>query len=102
MFKALPGTPRVNGLSPTLLRRNPNFLNVKVNADFAVNPVRLGPKQAFTADQSHDYTDEQHAFHAGLMDSFPRYTGLPAPATQKFPPGAEGGRAARICSATDW
>ena len=42
-----------------------------------VNPFRLGPKQAFTADQSHDYTDEQHAFHAGLMDSFPKYTGPP-------------------------
>src|ERR1700726_3982207 len=40
-FKALPGTPLVNGLSPTLLERNPNFLNVKVNGDFAVNPVRL-------------------------------------------------------------
>jgi phospholipase C len=91
VFKALPGTPQVNGLSPTLLQRNPNFLNVKVNGDYAVNPIRLGPRQAFTADQSHDYTDEQHAFHAGLMDSFPRYTGLPAPATQKFPPGSKQG-----------
>jgi phospholipase C len=91
LFKALPGTPRVNGLAPTLLQRNPNFLNVKVNGDYAVNPIRLGPKQAFTADQSHDYTDEQHAFHAGLMDSFPRYTGLPAPPAQKFPPGSKEG-----------
>ncbi len=91
VFKALPGTPQVNGLWSTLLQRNPNFLNVKVNGDFAVNPIRLGPKQAFTADQSHDYTDEQHAFHAGLMDSFPRYTGVPAPATQKFPPGSNAG-----------
>ncbi|MDX6461667.1 MAG: phospholipase, partial [Acidobacteriaceae bacterium] len=48
-FKALPGTPSVNGLTPTLLQRNPNFLNVKVNGDYAVNPIRLGPKQAFTA-----------------------------------------------------
>ena len=28
-FKALAGTPRVNGLTPLLLERNPNFLNVK-------------------------------------------------------------------------
>jgi phospholipase C len=90
-FKALRGTPRVNGLTPALLERNPNFLNVTVNGEFAVNPMRLGPKQAFTADQSHDYTDEQHAFHAGLMDSFPKYTGLPAPPTQKFPPGSDAG-----------
>jgi phospholipase C len=91
VFKALPGTPQVNGLTPQLLERNPNFLNAKVNGAFAVNPIRLGPKQAFTADQSHDYTDEQHAFHAGLMDSFPQYTGLPAPATQKFPAGSNEG-----------
>ena len=90
-FKALPGTPSVNGLTPTLLQHNPNSLNVTVNGDYAVNPIRLGPKQAFTADQSHDYTDEQHAFHAGLMDSFPKYTGLPAPSTQKFPPGSNDG-----------
>src|SRR5258708_21582622 len=55
-FKALPGTPSVNGLTPTLLQRNPNFLNVTVNGDYDVNPISLGPKQAFTADQSHDYT----------------------------------------------
>jgi phospholipase C len=85
-FKARPGTPAVNGLTPSLLERNPNFLNKSMNQDNAVNPFRLGPAQAATADQSHAYTDEQHAFHAGLMDSFPRYTGLPAPATQKFPP----------------
>ena len=90
-FKALPGTPGVNGLTPALLQRNPNFLNVTVNGDYAVNPFRLGPKQAFTADQSHDYTDEQHAFHAGLMDSFPKYTGLPALPAQKFPPGSNDG-----------
>ncbi len=85
-FKPRPGTPGVNGLTAMLLERNPNYLNVKVNQAYAVNPFRLGPAQAATADQSHDYTDEQHAFHAGLMDSFPRYTGLPAPPTQKFSP----------------
>jgi phospholipase C len=88
-FKARPGTPPVNGLTAMLLERNPNFLNVKVNQDFAVNPFRLGPAQAATADQSHDYTGEQQAFHAGLMDSFPRYTGLAALATQKFYPASK-------------
>ena len=85
-FKAQPGTPQVNGLTPMLRERNPNFLNVKVNQGFAVNPFRLGPAQAYTADQNHGYTEEQLAFHAGLMDSFPQYTGLPALATQKFLP----------------
>ncbi|MGC2398239.1 MAG: alkaline phosphatase family protein, partial [Acidobacteriaceae bacterium] len=75
-FKALAGTPRVNGLTEPLLQRNPNFLNVKVNRSFAVNPFRLGPAQAATADQNHGYTEEQLAFHSGLMDSFPQYTGL--------------------------
>ena len=85
-FKARPGTPQVNGLTPMLLQRNPNFLNAKVNQGFAVNPFRLGPAQAYTADQNHGYTEEQLAFHAGLMDSFPQYTGLPALAAQKFLP----------------
>src|SRR5579863_7292261 len=42
-FKALPGSPSVNGLTPDLLQRNPNFLNAPVNGDYAVNPFRLGP-----------------------------------------------------------
>jgi phospholipase C len=85
-FIARPGTPRVNGLNALLLERNPNFLNVKVNQAYAVNPFRLGPAQAATADQNHDYTGEQQAFHAGLMDSFPQYTGLPALPGQKLHP----------------
>src|SRR5271155_5535088 len=85
-FKALAGTPRVNGLTELLLQRNPNFLNVKVNQSSAVNPFRLGPAQAATADQNHGYTEEQLAFHSGLMDSFPNFTGLAALATQKLHP----------------
>ena len=42
-FKALPETPRVNGLTAMLLAHNPNYLNAKVNQSFAVNPFRLGP-----------------------------------------------------------
>src|ERR1700761_10340 len=87
-FKALPGTPQVNGLTKVLLEHNPNFLNVAVNQAFATNPFRLGPAQAATADQNHGYTQEQRAFHAGLMDSFPRFTGLPATPGEKFPPSS--------------
>jgi len=76
-FHALPGTPGVNGLTSTLLEHNPNFVNVKVNKDDAVNPFRLSRAQAATMDENHDYRAEQQAFHAGLMDSFPRYTGVP-------------------------
>ena len=75
-FHALPGTPAVNGLTGTLLNHNPNFLNVKANQDNAVNPFRLSRSQAATTDENHDYRAEQQAFHAGLMDSFPRYTGV--------------------------
>jgi phospholipase C len=76
-FHPLPNTPNVNGLTSTLLNHNPNLLNVKVNKDDAANPFRLARFQAATADENHDYNAEQHAFHAGLMDSFPRYTGIP-------------------------
>jgi phospholipase C len=82
-FLARPDTPVVNGLSKAMRERNPNFLNVKVNHGDAVNPFRLGRSEAATADQNHDYTAEQEAFHAGLLDSFPRYTGIPGSAAAK-------------------
>lgn len=75
-FHAKPGTPAVNGLTTTLLEHNPNFINTKVNGKDATAPFRLSRAQAATADENHDYTAEQRAFHAGLMDSFPRYTGV--------------------------
>jgi phospholipase C len=77
-FIAKPGTPAVNGYTDGLLFNNPNALNT-VNADGATNPFRLDRSQASTADQDHDYTPEQQAFHGGLMDSFPKYTGTPGP-----------------------
>jgi phospholipase C len=85
-FKPRPDTPAVNGLTRMLLERNPNFLNTKVNQAYATNPFRLGPAQAATADQNHGYTEEQQAFHGGLMDSFPQYTGMPAISPDKFYP----------------
>jgi phospholipase C len=59
-FIAAPDTPSVNGLTGTLLTNNPN----------GVNPFRLTRAQAATCDQDHNYTDEQTAFHFGLMDNF--------------------------------
>lgn len=78
-FAAAPGTPSVNGFTSALLTNNPNFLNTAGNGKGASNPFRLDRSQAATADQDHDYTPEQEAFHAGLMDSFPEYTGTPGP-----------------------
>jgi phospholipase C len=77
-FYARPGSPSVNGLTDALLLNNPNSLNTG-NGAGALNPFRLDRSQAATADQDHDYTPEQEAFHAGLMDSFPEFTGTPGP-----------------------
>src|SRR6201986_584217 len=78
-FVPAPGTPGVNGYTAALLNSNPNLLNKAGNAGGASNPFRLDRSQAATADQDHDYTPEQQAFHSGLMDSFPQYTGTPGP-----------------------
>jgi phospholipase C len=78
-FEAQPGTPSVNGFTDALLYNNPNFLNKAGNGAGASNPFRLSRAQAATNDQDHNYTPEQQAFHAGLMDSFPEYTGTPGP-----------------------
>jgi len=68
-FTADPNTPTVNGLNNALLNTNPN-LN-PLNGAAAANPFRLDRSQAVTGDQDHDYTAEQRAFDAGLMDLFP-------------------------------
>src|ERR1700761_2480213 len=77
-FIAKQGTPAVNGYTDGLLYNNPNALNAG-NANGAVNPFRLDRSQAATMDQDHDYTPEQQAFDMGLMDLFPKYTGVPGP-----------------------
>jgi phospholipase C len=61
-------TPAVNGLTPGLLTHNPN----------SFQPFRLDRSQNLTCDMNHDYTPEQLAFDAGLMDKFPENT---SPAT---------------------
>jgi phospholipase C len=75
-FHARRDTPPVNGYSKALLTRNPN-LN-PLNGAGATNPFRLDRLQAVTADQNHDYTAEQKAFDAGLMDLFPASVGSPS------------------------
>jgi phospholipase C len=72
-FKAIAGTPSVNGLSGALMTSNPN-LNT-ANGAGATNPFRLDRSQAATSDQNHNYTPEQTAMHNGLMDMFPSATG---------------------------
>jgi phospholipase C len=59
-FKARRDTPRVDGLTPDLLRHNPNQFN----------PKRLTPQQALTCDQDHTYGHEQKAVDSGRMDKF--------------------------------
>ena len=76
-FHAKPGTPTVNGYTPALFSHNPN-LN-PLNGFGATNPFRLDRSQAVTADQDHDYLDEQKAFNMGAMDLFPLHVGTPGP-----------------------
>jgi phospholipase C len=60
-FSAKKDTPSVNGLNDSLLA--PNNQN-------SVQPFRLDRTQFETADQDHNYTDEQKAYDGGLMDQF--------------------------------
>src|SRR5262245_43282327 len=65
-FTPRPGTPSVNGLTEGLITDNPN----------STKPFRLARSQAVTCDQNHDYTPEQQAVDAGLMDKFVEATGV--------------------------
>jgi phospholipase C len=91
-FNPLPNTPNVNGFTSGLLTHNPNYLNQSNNnstttpISIAANPFRIARSQAFTADQNHDYTPEQMAFDAGLMDLFPLSVGAGGPPPNP-PPG---------------
>jgi phospholipase C len=86
-FHAAPNTPSVNNLLTSGLHKNNPNLNA-ANGTGASNPFRLDRSQAATTDQDHGYTDEQKAFHGGLMDLFPLLgTAGPPP---NPPPGAVG------------
>ncbi len=69
-FHAAPDTPAVNGLTPTLLTKNPNVYNPSNPAAATANPTRLSPSQGATCDNINKYTPEQQAFDAGLLDKF--------------------------------
>ncbi|MBV9182124.1 MAG: alkaline phosphatase family protein [Acidobacteria bacterium] len=77
-FHARPNTPTINGLTITLLTRNPNSLN-PANGAGAKNPFRLDRSQAVTADQNHNYGPEQAATDFGLMDLYPKDVGTAGP-----------------------
>ena len=66
-FHARRGTPSVNGLTPTLIERNPN----------SSRPFRIERTESFTCDQDHEYTAEQKARNGGLMDQFVRFDAQP-------------------------
>ncbi len=74
-FTAAAGTPVPNNFTsnPGLLTANPN-MNA-ANGAGATNPFRLSPAQAATADQDHNYADEQAAYDNGKMDLFPLSVG---------------------------
>jgi phospholipase C len=84
-FTALAGTPIPNNYisNPSLLTANPNLNSANTSgtgttlASVAANPFRLGPNQAATNDQDHNYNPEQLAFDNGKMDLFPFSVGVP-------------------------
>lgn len=77
-FQARSDTPRANTLvTADLLLKNPNTR--LENGQNATLPFRLDRTQASTADQNHAYSAEQQAYHHGLADLFPRYTGRGTP-----------------------
>ncbi len=63
-FTAAANTPSINGLSPFLLTHNPN----------STQPFRLDRSMEVTCDNDNHYSDEQNAYHNGLLDKFPEST----------------------------
>jgi phospholipase C len=74
-FTAAAGTPTPNNYitNPALMTANPNLSSG--NGGSSANPFRLGPNQAGTGDQGHNYAPEQLAFDGGKMDLFPASVG---------------------------
>jgi phospholipase C len=83
-FYAFPNTPSVNGLGAAFLTNNGTVTN-SANGTGATAPFRLDRSQAATADQDHDYTAEQMAYHSGVVDLFPMATGTAGPPPSNFP-----------------
>ncbi len=63
-FVPAANTPNINGLTPGLLRSNPN----------STQPFRLDRSLETTCDNDNHYADEQKAYNAGLLDKFPENT----------------------------
>jgi len=89
-FYAYPTTPSVNGLGPAFLAASGTLTN-SANGTGATAPFRLDRSQAATADQDHDYTAEQIAYHSGLVDLFPMATGTAGPPPSTIPQGSTTG-----------
>jgi phospholipase C len=89
-FYAYPNTPSVNGFSPSILNGSATIAN-SANGTGATAPFRLDRSQAATADQDHDYTAEQIAYHSGLVDLFPMATGTAGPPPSNIPQGSTTG-----------
>jgi phospholipase C len=83
-FWAYPTTPSVNGLGPAFLAATGTLAN-SANGSGATVPFRLDRSQAATADQDHDYTAEQIAYHSGIVDLFPMATGTAGPPPSNIP-----------------
>ena len=74
-----------------LINHNPNGpggSGAAQNGAAASNPFRLSPAQALTADQGHNESPEESAYHNGLMDLFPAFVGTAGP-----PPAGIGSKA---------
>jgi phospholipase C len=89
-FYAYLNTPSVNGFSPAILAGTGTLANTN-NGSGASAPFRLDRSQASTADQDHDYTAEQIAYHSGLVDQFPFGTGTAGPPPSNIPQGSTTG-----------
>jgi len=89
-FYAYPSTPSVNGFSPAILSGSATLSN-SANGSGASAPFRLDRSQASTADQDHDYTAEQIAYHSGLVDLFPMATGTAGPPPSSIAQGSTTG-----------
>jgi phospholipase C len=89
-FWAYPNTPSVNGLGPAFLAATGTLAN-SANGSGASAPFRLDRTQASTADQDHDYTAEQIAYHSGIVDLFPMATGTAGPPPSGIPQGSTTG-----------
>src|SRR5580704_13699168 len=83
-FYAYQNTPSVNGLGPAFMNNNANATNT-ANGAGAFGPFRLDRSQAATADQDHNYLDEQLAYHSGLVDLFPKAVGAAGPPPSTIP-----------------